>query len=286
MISIIIPTLNEEETIGLCLMSIINQRTNRDLYEIIVVDGHSTDRTVKIASGFADKIVTQKSAGIGGARMDGVNVSRGDVLVFTDSDTMHDMNWLESVRRNMICHEASTGPILFYDGNIRSDILTIWRKGYHLFHLFNFYWLIGSNMAIKRETYDKIDGHSNISILDDFDISMKLFREDDIQTRYDKDQIVYTSSRRIDNLMQYMLVFGYGHYHYHLTKNYDNLLNYPRFDEMNLRAMLNDIPDRFDEMNLRAMLNDIPDRFDRFGNIEKFNSAYSNLRSRLTRVNR
>ncbi|MDY6864698.1 MAG: glycosyltransferase [Halobacteriota archaeon] len=268
MISIIIPALNEEEKIGLCLLSLINQSINRDLYEIIVVDGHSTDRTVKIASGFADKVIYQRSPGIGGARMDGVNVSKGEILVFTDSDTMHDMNWLESVQRNMICHEASTGPILFYDGNIRSDILTIWRKGYHLLHLFNFYWLIGSNMAIKKDTYYKINGHSNISILDDFDISVKLFREGIVEVRYDKDQIVYTSSRRINNLMQYMLVFGYGHYHYHLTKNYDNLLNYPRFDKMDLGTVLN-----------------ISERLDRFGNIEKFNSVYSNLRSRLSREN-
>ena len=162
----------------------------------------------------------------------------------------------------MRTHEICTGPILFYDGKFKSYLLRLWRKSYQLFHLFNFYWLIGSNMAIRREVYDKIDGRRNISILEDFDISIKLFKEGTILSRYDKNQVVYTSSRRINRLFVYTLIYAYGHYHYHLTKNYDNLLNYPRFDEMDLRAMLR-----------------ISERIDR----KKVSTLYSNLRSLVAR---
>jgi len=55
-VSIIVPTRNEEEFIGPCLDSLIR---NKGLYpeiEIIVVDGHSTDRTREICESYGDEI--------------------------------------------------------------------------------------------------------------------------------------------------------------------------------------------------------------------------------------
>lgn len=68
MISIIIPALNEQESIGYCLRSLSEQNIDRDSYEIIVVDGGSGDRTREIAGQYADQVVSQKRSGIGGAR--------------------------------------------------------------------------------------------------------------------------------------------------------------------------------------------------------------------------
>ena len=240
MLSVIIPVMDEAKTIEECLKSLKNQDLDRGEYEIILVDGNSTDDTIKIASPYADKIIPQKSRGIGGARSDGVEASRGDILVFTDADTIHESDWLKTISKNLNGkgYDMTTGPVLFYDGNFRSNLLQLWRKIYILLHLFGFYWLIGSNMAIKKEAYLKIDGHRNISILEDFDISMKMFKEGDILSKYDKMQRVYTSSRRLTNLFTYLLIYTYGHYHYHITKDDDRLLNYPSFDKMDLRVML------------------------------------------------
>ena len=135
----------------------------------IVVDGESTDRTREIARVYADKVISQRSEGICGARRDGVEASNGEILVFTDADTTHERHWLRVISEKLKRYDVSTGPILFYDGNYKSNLLRIWRKIYVLFHLFEFYWLIGSNMAIKRETYQRIEGHRNISLLEDFD---------------------------------------------------------------------------------------------------------------------
>ena len=49
MISVIIPTYNEEENIAQCLVSLSHQTVPRDEYEIIVVDGGSKDATREIA---------------------------------------------------------------------------------------------------------------------------------------------------------------------------------------------------------------------------------------------
>jgi len=255
-LSIIIPALNEEGNIEECLKSLDEQDLDRSEYEILVVDGDSTDRTREIACIYADKVILQRSEGIGGARRDGVEASKGDILVFTDADTVHDRHWLRVISENLKNYDVSTGPILFYHGNYKSNLLRLWRKIYILFHLFDFYWLIGSNMAIRREVYQRIGGHSNISILEDFDISVKTFKEGDVLSKYDKNQRVCTSARRLNNLFTYFLIYAYGHYNYHLAKNFGRLQDYPAFDRMDLKTILNII------------------------HLQKINNIYTNLRSR------
>ena len=240
MISVIIPTKNEEEHLSFCLRSLETQNLNRSEYEIIVVDGNSTDGTRSIAERYADHVVVQQHMGIGGARKDGVVVARGELLVFTDADTLHRADWLEHIQKNLSSgeYDVCTGPILFYDKNLRAELLQLWRKQYNILHLFNFYWLIGSNMAMKKAVYEKINGHREISILDDYDISVRMFKEGDIRCFYDPRQEVYTSARRLTNLLTYFMIFLYGHYHYPITHDYRRLLTDPHFDEMDLNVML------------------------------------------------
>jgi glycosyltransferase involved in cell wall biosynthesis len=251
MISIIIPTLNEQETIECCLRSLLEQTVDRKSYEIIIVDGGSGDRTREIAKQYADQIVSQKRSSIGGARGDGVQVARGEILVFTDADTFHHRAWLEFIQENLIKqkYDVCTGPVLFYEKNIRSELLQIWRKQYRVLHLFGFYWLIGSNMAIKREAYNRIQGHRDISLLEDYDLSVRIFKEGSIRCRYDPRQAVYTSARRITNLLTYLILYTFGYYHYHITKDTTKLVQYPYPDKMGLGRLSDSI--RLNAMNER-----------------------------------
>ncbi len=77
MISVIIPTFNEEENIAQCLVSLSHQSMPRSEYEIIVVDGGSKDATCEIAKKYADLVFTQTSKKVGGARNDGVMAASG-----------------------------------------------------------------------------------------------------------------------------------------------------------------------------------------------------------------
>ena len=86
--------------------------------------------------------------------------------------------------------------------------------------------------------YDRINGHRSISLLEDYDLSVRMFKEKDIRCRYDTRQEVYTSARRLQNLFTYTLVYFYGHYHYHFTRDYQRLLTYPRFDKMDREVIL------------------------------------------------
>src|SRR5665213_4213761 len=87
MISIIIPTLNEEKILKKTLTS-LKQLKVAD-YEIIVSDGASTDKTLEIAKDHAHKVITHTSAGrqnIAQGRNAGAAHAHGDYLVFIDAD--------------------------------------------------------------------------------------------------------------------------------------------------------------------------------------------------------
>ncbi len=229
MISVIIPALNEEETILNCLRSLAAQSIPRETYEIIVVDGGSTDNTCKIAATLADQVISQKRAGIGGARGDGANAANGDILVFTDADTRHPHTWLETIDEELTTggYDVCTGPVRFYNKTIRSCIIQGWRQYYLLLHHFGFYWLIGSNFAVKKDVYMKAGGHRDISILEDYDLSLRLA---DISARctYNRRTAVHTSARRMKGIIPYTGIYLTGFYHYHITGSDDSLLNYPQ----------------------------------------------------------
>ncbi|MEX1054626.1 MAG: glycosyltransferase, partial [Rhodothermales bacterium] len=49
-VSVLVAARNEEQTLGDCLEALLGQSYPRDLYEILVADDHSTDRTADVAA--------------------------------------------------------------------------------------------------------------------------------------------------------------------------------------------------------------------------------------------
>ena len=96
-ISIIIPTKNNGDILEKCLASIENLDYPKEEYEVIIVDGHSTDDTVEMAKKFGCKVVYENVGTIGGARDIGVENSTGKYIAFTDSDCVVDRNWLKNL---------------------------------------------------------------------------------------------------------------------------------------------------------------------------------------------
>ena len=94
-ISIIIPVKNEAEKIERCLEAVFDLTVQP--FEVIVVDGHSTDKTVENARKFPVRIFYEDYHTRGGACQVGVENAEGDYVAFTDADCIPKRNWLENL---------------------------------------------------------------------------------------------------------------------------------------------------------------------------------------------
>ena len=96
-VSVIICTFNRHQYLDQCLKSIKMQ--NYQNYEIIVVNGPSTDDTEEVLKKFNDIIVIHQDflPGISAARNRGISVARGDIIAFIDDDATADQRWLRSL---------------------------------------------------------------------------------------------------------------------------------------------------------------------------------------------
>ena len=184
MISVVIPTYNEEKNIARCLRALEEQTISRQEFEIIVVDGQSSDRTVEIAQRYADRVIQQVSEGVGGARNDGVRAARGDVILTTDADCIPHREWIEVVEERFENEDvvAVTGfldPFDYEDLNryeafiyrqlfrISNDMLTV-------FAITGYYHLCGANSAFHRDTFLEIGGYLDLPYSDDVEIYKRL----------------------------------------------------------------------------------------------------------------
>jgi glycosyltransferase involved in cell wall biosynthesis len=93
LVSVIVCSYNGAKTLAGCLESL--GKLNYPDYEIILVDDGSTDDTAYIAAQFPNvRYIHQGNHGLSHARNTGAGAAKGDVLVYTDSDCMADVDWL------------------------------------------------------------------------------------------------------------------------------------------------------------------------------------------------
>lgn len=101
-LSFVVPTYNVEEFLAECLDSLINQDLNHDLYEIIVINDGSTDKSLSIAEKYAEqhsniKIISQTNSGLSLTRNRGVKEASGKYIWFIDSDDWITANCLQMI---------------------------------------------------------------------------------------------------------------------------------------------------------------------------------------------
>ncbi len=92
-LSIILPCLNEEEAIGLCIDNIKNVIKKHTLdAEIIVVDNGSTDSSYNIAKEKQVRLIYEEKRGYGSTLLRGFKEAKGRYIFFADSDGSYDFN--------------------------------------------------------------------------------------------------------------------------------------------------------------------------------------------------
>lgn len=100
LVSVVIPTYCEEETIEGCLKSIKHQKFDYGPIESIVVDSHSPDNTQAFAKRCADKVIDLKARGVGKARNAGAKAAESQILIFLDADTYLEPNFISEIYRD------------------------------------------------------------------------------------------------------------------------------------------------------------------------------------------
>lgn len=93
--SVVVPCFNEEEHIGKCLESVLDQSVPASSVEVIVVDNGSTDNSVEVARKYTDNVFIKTGVNVGAVRNYGAQKASGDILVFVDGDCTMDHDWLK-----------------------------------------------------------------------------------------------------------------------------------------------------------------------------------------------
>lgn len=100
-LSVVIPTYNEERDIAHCLTTLLEQ--SYDNVEIIVVDDGSSDRTREIVSSFKKvKLIEGQHKGPGFSRNLGSSKAKGEILIFVDADMFFDKDYLKNLTKPII----------------------------------------------------------------------------------------------------------------------------------------------------------------------------------------
>lgn len=97
-VSIVMPCLNEEETVGVCVAKAVGWLQRRGIPgEVLVVDNGSSDRSVEIAEAAGARVVHERRRGYGQAYLRGFAEARGDYIVMGDSDDTYDFSDLDAL---------------------------------------------------------------------------------------------------------------------------------------------------------------------------------------------
>lgn len=142
-ISVIIPVKNEEDKIGRCLKAVFSQTTKP--CEVIVVDGHSTDRTVENARKFLVTLLYENYHTRGGARQVGVDNAEGDYVAFIDASCIPNSDWLENLIK-----EFDEG-IIGVGGQTKNIGKGFWTRSINL----SFATFLGSVNSIQGRLFEK-----------------------------------------------------------------------------------------------------------------------------------
>lgn len=198
MISVIIPTLNEEDVIEKTLDGLVKVPG----IEVIVSDGGSTDKTVNLCKQFAR--VVNSEPGRGRQMNAGAKEASGDILLFLHTDTILSEGWKDKIvtamsGENVVCgafslsidSERLSHKIISATANIRSRITRIPYGDQGIF--------------IKRSVFEKIGGFKDIPIMEDVDLMRRLKKvgkvvmlKDKVKTsarRWEKEGVIYTTLR-------------------------------------------------------------------------------------------
>jgi glycosyltransferase involved in cell wall biosynthesis len=125
-VSVVIPTLNEARN-----LPYVFSRLPADVYEVIVVDGHSVDDTIAVARQLRPdvRVVQQTRRGKGNALACGFDAATGEVIAMVDADGSADPSEIPTFVHALLCGADFAKGTRFAAGGGSSDITRLRRLG-------------------------------------------------------------------------------------------------------------------------------------------------------------
>lgn len=177
LVSVIIPSYNEEKNIEDCIKSMLDQSYKN--LELILVDDGSTDKTKEIIKKFPVTLLEQKHQGPGNARNYGAREAKGEILVFMDADMTFSKDFLEDLMSPLIKGEYKG---TFSKEEYVSNWENVWARSWNI----NQNWPKGKMIpedypdegqdfrAILKSEFLRVGGFNSTGYTDTWTLSQKL----------------------------------------------------------------------------------------------------------------
>ncbi|MEL7547107.1 MAG: TIGR04283 family arsenosugar biosynthesis glycosyltransferase [Pseudomonadota bacterium] len=165
-LSVIIPSLNAQTDLQLCLNSLMPGLEAGLIREVLVVDGGSTDATRAIADGTGATVFETQLAGRASQLRLGAEQARGDWLLFLHADTALSRDWAERARAHMGRSDmvaASFSLVFRSDAPMAKTVAK--RANWRARQLGLPYGDQG--LLISRKLYDLVGGYAETAFMED-----------------------------------------------------------------------------------------------------------------------
>ncbi|MHC4277532.1 MAG: TIGR04283 family arsenosugar biosynthesis glycosyltransferase [Planctomycetota bacterium] len=168
LVSVIIPTLNEQDSIAATLKAVKDQDGG---LEIIVVDGESRDDTCDIAGRYATVINSRRCRAV--QMNTGARYASGGILLFLHGDTTLPQGALMTIREALRAPGVVAGSF-----SLRFDTPHRFLRSLTFFTRFSWWWARygDQGLFLRRETFEALGGFKEIPIMEDVDIIWRLRR--------------------------------------------------------------------------------------------------------------
>ena len=214
-ISVVIPAFNEEQLIATCIEAVKNQTFPREQYEILVIDNNSTDKTAEIAGKLGVTVIPYKeNQGFAVTKQFGTSKAKGDIIAYTDADSIPDKQWLTTIERLMQNKKlVYVGGTILSTGNMLINSLFIL---YDFFaranQIFGISLIWSPNMAVRRDAFVQVGGFNTaLKTCEDWEFTLRIQKKFGIRSAlYTSALQVKTSPRKQKNLSAIIPYFFIG----------------------------------------------------------------------------